>query len=66
MGTIRDAINEEKEGGGFFCLIYILRCVVDTCIPSEEDRLSQKKEGPSRRWLRRKRLGASPAGERSD
>ena len=69
MGRMRDAINDEDEGDDFFVKVdfdvvwwspeFLQRKIVS---------VRKRRQGPSRRWLRRKRRGASarPAGKRSD
>ena len=67
VGTIREAINEEEEGEDFF-----VKVDLDVVLWSPEFlqrkivSVRKRRQGSSRRWLRRKRLGASPAEERSD
>ena len=72
---MRDAINEEEKGEEWkfflwkltFRPTYILRRVVVTWIPSEEDRINQKKKAGLVEAMveeEDKRSGASRAGEK--
>ena len=65
VGTIRDAINEEEEGEDFF-----VKVDFDVVLWSPEFlqrktvSVRKRRQGSSRRWLRRKRRGARPDGEK--